>query len=100
MIKHIVMWRLKEFAEDKDKLENAKIIKVSLENLQKEINEIKFIEVGININNSPKAYDVVLYSGFESMEDLNIYQNHPGHIKVGEFVKKVVDERVVVDYEA
>lgn len=99
MIKHIVMWKLKEFAEGKEKQENAKIIKTGLENLQDKINELKFIEVGININNSSQAYDIVLYSQFDNMEDLNIYQNHPGHIKVGEFVKKVVNERVVVDYE-
>lgn len=99
MIKHIVMWKLKEFADGKEKQENAKIIKTGLESLQQKINELKFIEAGININNSPQAYDVVLYSQFENMEDLNIYQNHPEHIKVAEFVKKVVNERVVVDYE-
>ncbi|MBE6066772.1 MAG: Dabb family protein [Clostridium lundense] len=99
MIKHIVMWKLKEFADGKDKEENAKIIKTDLENLQDKINEIKFIEVGINVNSLPQSYDIVLYSQFENMEDLNIYQNHPEHIKVGEFVKKVVNKRVVVDYE-
>lgn len=99
MIKHIVMWKLKEFADGKEKQENAKIIKTGLESLQQKINELKFIEAGINISNSPQAYDVVLYSQFENMEDLNIYQNHPEHIKVAEFVKKVVNERVVVDYE-
>lgn len=99
MIKHIVMWKLKEFADGKEKQENAKIIKTGLESLQEKINELKFIEAGININNSPQAYDVVLYSQFENMDDLNIYQNHPEHIKVAEFVKKVVNERVVVDYE-
>lgn len=34
MIKHIVMWKLKEFAEGKDILENAKIIKMGLEDLE------------------------------------------------------------------
>lgn len=100
MIKHIVMWKLKDFAEGKDKMENANIIKKNLENLQKEINQIRFIEVGIDINKSSQAYDVVLYSEFENMEDLNIYQNHPEHIKVSDFVGKVRDARVVVDYEA
>ncbi|KGK87007.1 Dabb family protein [Clostridium sp. HMP27] len=99
MIKHIVMWKLKEFADGKKKQENAKIIKTDLENLQDKINEIKFIEVGINVNSSPQAYDIVLYSQFENMEDLNIYQNHSEHIRVGEFIKKVVNERVAVDYE-
>ena len=31
MIKHIVMWKLQEFAEGRNKLENAKIIKEKLE---------------------------------------------------------------------
>lgn len=99
MIKHIVMWKLKDLAEGKDKLENAKIIKMSLENLQKEIKEISFIEVGIDISKSAQAYDVVLYSEFENMEALNTYQNHPEHLKAAEFIGKVREERVVVDYE-
>lgn len=99
MIKHIVMWKLKEFAEEKDKFENANIIKRNLEGLKNKINEIKFIEVGININQSTQAYDVVLYSEFANIEDLNKYQNHPEHLKVSEFVSKVRDERVVTDYQ-
>lgn len=66
MIKHIVMWRLKEFAEGKSKLENANIIKINLEDLKHRIDEVKLIEVGVNINNSQQAYDVVLYSEFET----------------------------------
>lgn len=99
MIKHIVMWKLKEFAEGKSKLENASIIKENLEGLKKEVAEIKDIEVGIDINKTQQAYDVVLYSKFETMEDLNTYQNHPLHVKVGEFIKKVNEGRIVVDYE-
>ncbi|KEH99950.1 Dabb family protein (plasmid) [Clostridium botulinum] len=99
MIKHIVMWKLKEFAEGKNKAENSTIIKENLESLQKEIPEIKGIEVGIDINKSEQAYDVVLYSKFENSEDLNTYQNHPSHVKVGKFIKKVNDGRIVVDYE-
>ncbi|MBC2580427.1 Dabb family protein [Clostridium sp. DJ247] len=100
MIKHIVTWKLKDFAEGKGKVENANKIKIDLESLKDKIEQIKFIEVGININQSEQAYDVVLYSEFESVEDLNIYQNHPEHIKVAGFVGKVKDQRVVVDYES
>ena len=99
MIKHIVIWKLKDFAEGKDKLENAKIIKVDLENLQNKINQVRHIEVGININKSEQAYDVVLYSEFDSIEDLGIYQNHPDHVRISEFINKVRDIRVVADYE-
>ncbi|MBP1889492.1 uncharacterized membrane protein YgaE (UPF0421/DUF939 family) [Clostridium moniliforme] len=96
MIKHIVMWDLK----DENKLENAKKLKASLENLKEEINEIKEIEVGININNSDASMDVVLYSVFNTLEDLDIYQNHPKHLKVKEFVKNISTNRKVIDFEA
>ena len=61
MIKHIVMWKLKDEAEGNSKDENAKIIKNSLEDLKGKINEIVDIEVGIDVNKSEQAYDVVLY---------------------------------------
>lgn len=100
MIKHIVMWKLKEASEGNSKLDNARIIKAQLENLKGIINEIIKIEVGINVVTGQGAYDLVLYSEFESIEALNIYQKHPEHVKVSEFVGKVREDRVVVDYEA
>lgn len=99
MIKHIVMWKLKESAEGNSKLENAKIIKNGLEDLQGKIDALKFIEVGININESAQAYDLVLYSEFNSQKDLDTYQNHPQHLKVAEFIGKVKAERIVADYQ-
>lgn len=99
MIKHIVAWKLKNEAEGNNKDKNAKIIKERLESLKDVIKEIKKIEVGININTSNMAYDVVLYSEFESIEDLERYQKHPEHISVAEFVGKVKEDRIVVDYE-
>lgn len=98
MIKHIVMWKLKSEAEGNSKERNANIIKESLEELKDKIQVLKRIEVGIN-NNELNDFDVVLYSQFETMEDLNTYQNHPEHVKVGTFVKKVVESRTCVDYE-
>lgn len=99
MIKHIVMWKLQDEAEGNSKAENAKIIKDSLENLKEKIKEIIDLEVGIDVNKSEQAYDVVLYSTFNSLEDLDSYQKNPDHVKVGSFVKKVANSRVVVDYE-
>lgn len=99
MIKHIVMWKLQKEIEGKSKAENAKIIKDSLEALKEKVDEIIDIEVGINSNPSEQAYDVVLYSTFKTMDDLNAYQKHPEHLKVATFVRKVVCSRAVVDYE-
>lgn len=94
MVKHIVMWKLKE----DNKLENAQKIKKSLEALNGAVEVIKSLEVGVNYNSSPAAYDVVLVSEFENDEALSIYQTHPKHIAIGEFVKSVSIDRKVVDY--
>ena len=99
MIKHIVMWKLKNFAEGTSKEENALLVKSKLEGLKKKIKGIKVLEVGFNINKSPSSYDVVLYAEFENTEDLNRYKTHPEHKKVGDFVTKIRLERKSVDYQ-
>ena len=96
MVKHIVMWKLLDFAEGNSKSNNIKLIRTKLESLRDEIPEIYSLEVGTNFNTS--GYDAVLYSLFNSPEDLEVYQNHPSHKKVSEFVKKIRTDRVVVDY--
>ncbi len=99
MLKHVVMWRLKESAEGRTKAENALYIKEILELLPYKIKEIKNLEVGINILNAPPSYDLVLIVGFANMLDLQTYQAHPEHVKVADYVLKVRDTRAVVDYE-
>ena len=99
MIKHIVMWRLKEEAEGATKAENAQKMKEMLEALKGMIPEIIQIEVGINFLEAPPAYDVALYSEFANVAGLNAYQVHPEHEKCKAFIGKIVCDRAVVDYE-
>ncbi len=99
MIKHIVMWRLKDSAAGASREENAKKLKQSLEDLKDKIRDIKALEVGINFNASPAAFDVVLYSEFADREGLDSYQNHPEHLKIVDFVGEIRTDRAVVDYE-
>lgn len=100
MIKHIVMWKLHDFADGASKSENARRLKHRLEALPRHIPEIKFAEVGINFNASDAAYDVVLISEFESREALQAYQKHPEHQKViSELLEKIRSKKSVVDYE-
>jgi hypothetical protein len=54
--------------------------------------------VGINFSEATVAYDLVLISEFFSKEALSSYQMHPEHVKVADFVGKVCESRVVVDY--
>lgn len=100
MIKHIVFFGLADSAEGKSKAELAEFIKFELENLIQLIPEIKKIEVGINCPNAPKTnYDLALYSEFDSLEALDIYQEHPEHKRVAAFIGKVRTTRAAVDYE-
>lgn len=94
MIKHIVMWKLK----DKNKKENSLKIKNMIEDLKDKINVILNIEIGININTNDCSYDIVLYSEFENEKDLNFYQKNPLHIECVNFIKNVSIDRKAVDY--
>lgn len=99
MIKHIVMWKLKDFAEGRSRDANARRIKEELESLKNQIKQIRSIEVGINNNLTADSFDVVLVSEFDNLEDLAAYQNHSAHLKVSEYISKVRLLRKVVDYE-
>jgi hypothetical protein len=98
MIKHIVMWKLKEVSECGDRIQNAKKMKHELEALKTKIPQIRHIEVGINNIASDASYDIVLYSEFANEKDLETYQKHPEHLKVAEFIGKARERRAVVDY--
>lgn len=99
MIKHIVIWKVKGELGVSEREINAKKLKTAIEALKDTIPEIKQIEVGINLAASDQAGDLALYSEFETLADLEIYQNHPAHQKVVELVRELTTERRVVDYE-
>ena len=99
MIKHIVMWKIKDSHNGESKSEIIEHVKNILEELKSKISEIIEIEVGLNFNPSEAAYDVVLYSTFNSREDLEIYQKHPDHLAVAGYISEVRTARTVVDYD-
>jgi quinol monooxygenase YgiN len=92
MIKHIVMWKLRNKAD-------AEIIKDNLEALVGKIPGLLKLEVGIDFSDSEQSADVVLYSELESREALAAYQSHPEHQTVIPLVKAAAVSRTVVDYE-
>ncbi len=98
MIKHIVMWKLKPQAEGADAPANARRMKAELEGLRGRIPGLRSLEVGVDVERSSAAYDVVLVAELESPAALAAYQAHPEHAKVAAFIGKVRQERAVVDY--
>jgi len=99
MLKHIVLWRLKESAHGNDKANNARLIKEKLESLRGRIPGLLAIEVGIDVLATPSSSDIALYSEFASREALAVYQAHPLHQAIIPFVAEATLERRSADYE-
>jgi len=99
MVKHIVMLQLKDYPNKTQKLENALQLKKALEHMKIFIDEIKYIEIGLNFSVLPFAYDLVLTATFNSEQDLEKYMNHPEHKKVLVFLNQVTEKKAIVDYE-
>jgi hypothetical protein len=99
MVRHIVLWRLKESAHGGSKSENARLIKQRLESLRGIIPGLENIEVGIDFSKTEQSFDVALCAAFESRKALEDYQSHPAHQAVVAFIREARTERCVVDYE-
>lgn len=99
MIKHIVMWQLKDHAEGADKAANAIKMKVLLDACAGIVPGLLKLEVAIAKPELEATYDVILYSEFESSAALDAYQNHPQHVALKPFVGAVRLARQCMDYE-
>ena len=99
MIKHIVMWKLKEHAEGADRAANALEMKRRLDACAAVVPGILKFEVALAQPGLEATYDVVLYSEFESREALAAYAAHPTHQAVVPFIGAVREARQCMDYE-
>ena len=99
MIKHIVVWKLKESADGRTAGENAVAMKERLEALNGLVPGLGMLEVGIDIGGTPASADIALYSEFADADALHAYQVHPDHVAVALYCGQLCTERVLVDYE-
>jgi len=99
MLKHIVMWKLKDHAEGADRAANAIEMKRRLDECANIVpGQIKF-EVIIAQPGLEATYDVVLYSEFEDKAALDAYIKHPVHQAVVPFIGAIREGRQCMDYE-
>ena len=94
MIKHIVMFKLK----DRNQVNIEKVVE-ALKTLEDNIDILRSAEIGVNITESERSYDIALTTVFESRDDLNAYGPHPKHSPVVDIVRALCSGSVVVDYE-
>ncbi|MBR6633144.1 MAG: Dabb family protein [Clostridia bacterium] len=99
MVKHVIIWNLKESfsAEEKENIKAG--IKSGLEALMGQIPGL--IEIKVNVNPLPSSNgEVMLDSTFDSIESLKGYAVHPKHVEVADTkVRPFTASRVCMDYE-
>ena len=98
MVKHIVMFKLKETLSAEEKLDVMNRFKVAIEALPAKIDVIRKVFVGLNMNESEK-WDICLESEFDTLEDVKAYAVHPDHVAAAGILKDAKLDRACVDYE-
>ncbi|MEE0035632.1 MAG: Dabb family protein [Coprococcus sp.] len=83
MVKHVILWTLKEEYSDEQKKEIKKDIKAGLEGLKGRIPGLVDIQVNIDGLASSNA-DLMLDSTFEDEASLKGYAVHPEHVAVAD----------------
>ena len=99
MVKHIILWNLKEEYSEDRKNEIKAGIKEGLEGLLGKIDgltEIKVYTEGLASSNA----DLMLDSTFESEDALKNYAVHPDHVEVADtLVRPFTAQRSCLDFE-
>jgi len=100
MIRHIVLWKLDNSYSTEEKAEIKKQLNSKLLHLNGKIDQLSYLEVSFNSEIANQTnFDIMLDSAFESMENLQIYQEHPEHVKVRDYIKTLKLNRAAIDYE-
>ena len=85
MVKHIVLFKLKDEVPAEEKLEVMTKFKEAIEALPAKISVIRKVEVGLNMNPG-ETWNIALYSEFDTLEDVKFYATHPDHVAAGKIL--------------
>ena len=99
MVKHIILWQLKDELSDAEKAAVKAGIKEGLEGLVGKVPGL--LEVHVNINGLPSSNaDLMLDTTFTDAAALKGYSTHPAHVAVANSkVRPYYKNRVCLDYE-
>ncbi|MBR5786214.1 MAG: Dabb family protein [Clostridia bacterium] len=99
MIKHVILWTLKNEYSEEEKAQIKLGIKQNLEGLLGKIPGLSEIKVNIDGLSSSNA-DLMLDSTFENVEALKNYAVHPEHVHVADtYVRPFTATRSCLDFE-
>lgn len=96
MVTHIVFFKLAN-----PTTENITSVQNKLLSMDGKIQQLRHLEVGIDVIRSERSYDVALVTKFDSLEDLQAYQIHPYHTdEVIPLMKSMCSSIAAVDYKS
>ena len=99
MVKHIILWKLKEDLTDAEKAEVRKNAKAALEGLAGKIDGLVSIYVRTEYLPTSNA-DMMLDSMFTDSDALLRYSKHPLHVSAADtYVRPFVSQRLCMDFE-
>lgn len=99
MVKHVILWQLKDELSNDEKNKVKQGIKEGLEGLAGDIPGLLDIVVYTNGLSSSNA-DVMLDSSFTDEEALEGYAKHPSHVAVADTkVRPYTKTRICMDFE-
>ncbi len=99
MVRHVILWQLKDELSDEQKIKVKSEIKESLEALKGKIAGLNDIRVYCDCLETSNA-DLMLDALLQDKNALNAYAVHPEHVKAAnEKVKPFAKQRVCMDFE-
>jgi len=93
MIVNNVMLKLKNRYTDIQKVNDA------LLSMKGRIDVLKDIQVEMNIRAGMASYDIIFFTKFISLEDMDSYINDPIHQEVGKSIVGMIESQAVVCYD-
>jgi len=99
MIRHIVLFKLREYQNEIEKINAAREVLNHLDELPSKINLIQRYKAGIDVRKLDWSYDIVLEMDFNTMADLDAYTIHPAHQEFVAFNKDFSVGKACIDFE-
>ena len=63
------------------------------------IGVLKDIQVEMNIRKGAVSYDLIFFTKFDSLDDIDVYINDPVHQGVGKLIGSMIESQAAVCYE-
>lgn len=98
MIRHIVLFKIKDFSSESERNEALQNVLVTFRSLIGQIPQIRQFRVEPDCMQGPSSYDVIIDSVFDNAEDLKAYQAHPAHLDAIALNKQWSESKIAGDY--